>query len=306
MLSRRTAVLSLALSSAIVVPFSAPSHAAGSPQPDATASSEVVDPRPAVPAGDGFIVDLSGEGVDRWKIDFQDKTSKYREAHPDDLVGLDRLQQSLGAGPMRITYPLVRSEPFSAAEAQRLVLKARLTQGGPAQDTGFRGLKGRAIASDAFTLSNELFGSISPDEKISRGNWNFRDNWSGGANPVDISDLQLSASCWVIGSVGWNAYDYNGNNRSNYVSLRDGGLNNTSVLNVTDQVSGFVIPTDHGSHINYLRRNGCGGTPIRTQYKYEANQQGSITSVSASFGFLGVGYSGLGASLQKGTQVNQI
>lgn len=77
------------------------------PAPANDIQTPVGDVKPAadykpLPAGDGFIA----------------QTSRSKNDRPDNLVGLDNLQRSLGAGPIRTTFPLVSPTPFTPAEAQ--------------------------------------------------------------------------------------------------------------------------------------------------------------------------------------------
>lgn len=225
------------------------------------------------------------------------RISTYKSAHPDDIVGLDLFQQSMGARPTWHLLPGM-TQAVSSTEAASIIA-SRKGSVGPL-----------AVPTDSFSvgISGTYYPSW-PDWRIA-GSWNFRDNYVNGSDPDDVSNNAADpARCFNETEITFfYIYDYTNVQRSNW-SLYDAGLTqpNTTVK-INDGVSAFVTNFDHGEHVTYYEKSNasCSGSRIRAVYKYEHNQDFSSNSIGISIGWglLNLSYSGSGGStLQKSSGI---
>ncbi|WP_141658781.1 hypothetical protein [Carbonactinospora thermoautotrophica] len=96
---------------------------------------------------------------------------------------------------------------------------------------------------------------------------------------------------------------YDERNRSTRLGyLKSSNLNNKApIFGVRDHEVGFVSQADHGYMGVTLSKTCRGAREVAAAFDYEANQGGSVMSVSAGWGGLSVSYSNQGLTLQKGT-----
>ncbi|OLF15653.1 hypothetical protein BU204_20650 [Actinophytocola xanthii] len=140
------------------------------------------------------------------------------------------------------------------------------------------------------------------------GNWNFRDDYVNGSNPDDASGLatdDVDKNCWQNDGDTLSAYDY----QNNYYdqTYRHTATVNESVWQIRDRTQGFVLKSDHGTHLLHFRRIGYGcDNKMVAGYHFEHNQDGDASSwgVSISVGVMSLSYSGdAGDTLKKSTPV---
>jgi hypothetical protein len=225
------------------------------------------------------------------------RIATYKKAHPNDLVGLDKFQQTLGASPTWY-LPAGATAPISASAAQALLDSAG--QMGPT-----------AVPVDAFTVGISGTWYASSSQWRIAGSWNFRDNYVNGSDPDDVSELTADPSMCINKAMStfFYIYNYTGTQQTSNWYLYDSGVSHpTTVVRINDGVSGFVTNFDHGEHVTYFGKasSGCSSNRVRAAYKYEHNQDYSSNSISISvaWNFLSISYSGSGgSSLQKSSQV---
>lgn len=224
----------------------------------------------------------------------REQVEAYRRAHPGDLDGLDKLQQSLGAEPMKV-YMVGADGPVDAVEAERLLSVSSESSSGLAA----------AVPVDAFDvfLAVSRFDDPYVNQVNAVGSWNYRDDYVNGSAPDNISSLASESTCYNVTNTYLTARDYQGNDNSGLMYVSGGGLNGTTVAGIRDATSGFALLTDNGEHSTwYEAPPGC--FDFRAEYRLEHNQDGGgISSVSAGFGFLTITYDSGPATLQKATGV---
>ena len=76
------------------------------------------------------------------------------------------------------------------------------------------------------------------------------------------------------------------------------------IWKVNDFMSGFVMQAKNITASVVLKKSGCSGSQsVQSAWRYEANQSGTLSSISAGFGILSVSYSGSTLSVQKSSSV---
>ncbi|OUE18900.1 hypothetical protein BFL36_12730 [Clavibacter michiganensis] len=151
-----------------------------------------------------------------------------------------------------------------------------------------------------FTV-NVVTGTVG-DIVIVTGSVNWRDDFAGQGAPVDIAALRFSTNCGTLSDLTSTSTSVSGV-ATDRTTLRDAGVGtNAPIWNVDAITDGFENQVDRGSFQATYDVSTCGTTPVQAAFDYEGNQRGVITSVSASFAGLTVGYDNPGLTLRKSTQ----
>lgn len=221
------------------------------------------------------------------------KIKLYRQAHPGDIVGLDRFEQSLGATPMMT---------LDRATGRLIPVAQRSPNGSP--------FIPMSTPTDAFNLTGPYANWWGPGCGAGcsnawriEGDWNYRDNYVNGSDPDNVSSVAGSGVCFRAGDTFFGVYDYKGGNHTSLAYLYDAELNGSSVVRINDSVSGFMLYSDNGWHATwFVKASGCYNNNFYAKYLYEHNQAGgSITGIDFSWPSLTVHYSTSVDRLQKST-----
>ncbi|CAQ03052.1 hypothetical protein ACR8AL_05055 [Clavibacter sepedonicus] len=153
---------------------------------------------------------------------------------------------------------------------------------------------------DVFTV-NVVTGTVD-NIGIVTGSVNWRDEFAGQAAPVDLAALRFSTNCGTPSDLTATSTSVSGV-ATDRTTLRDAGVGtNAPIWNVDAVTDGFENQVDRGSFQARYDVSACGTTPVQAAFDYEGNQRGVITSVSASFSGLSVGYDNPGLTFGKSTQ----
>lgn len=218
---------------------------------------------------------------------------EFVEANPGDYAAHDRLAQKLFGSRVYVKFEGAKKE-VTGDVASRLIAQSQTSEVAPLGDVG--------IAS----LPIDTFTPTISRSAISSGMWvaghtTFRNDWAGQASPHDVGSLQFSApGCVVLANhaiatspLGGLGYLHSAN-----VTAK------SPVWRINDHMNGFVMQAKNVTASVVLQKSGCSGSQsISAAWRYEANQVGSITSISASFGSLSIGYSGSPLKIQKSSSV---
>jgi hypothetical protein len=205
----------------------------------------------------------------------------YTATHPDDYVGLQRTIVANGGD--TVTFAVTGHGTVSAAAAQRLRRQSAMLD----------------VPADSFDVAGSWYHvqDQSGEWWNATGTWNFRDDYVNGSDPGDASGISAKVpDCWVNDGEWINAWDYQGHRFNGALTRQNADLT-SSVYDVDDQASGFVLLTDHGSHTLSFKRHkpGCDGDPLQARYYFEHNQDGG-----GSWGF-SISFAGFGLSYNQGT-----
>ena len=217
---------------------------------------------------------------------------QYQEAHPGDLVGLDRL-----------AYKYTGKHLVASVSGHTGLLTAEVAQRAASDSADLAAASACTGGIPRFTVTIEavpLYGP--PDMRRVTGRWNFPDCWAGQRTPVDIASLAFNmADCFRMG--GHNISTYSVTGRNTYRgTLRTANVGSKApIWNVADYTTNFEMQADHGG-AGVTISDYCGGShQVGAAFDYEANAGGRVLSVSAGWGGLGVSYSGSPMTRQLGT-----
>lgn len=221
----------------------------------------------------------------------------YVQAHPEDYAGQDSLAQKLFGSRVYVSFD--GEAEVTGDIASRKIQEANRTAAGDILALAPAG----SLPTDIFTISISR-------SAISSGMWvgghtNFRSDWAGQAAPHDVGTLQFQTpACVTL------------NNHSITTSAGNGAITNlgylydakvtakSPVFKVNDYMNGFVMQAKNVTASVVLKKSGCSGAQlISAAWKYEANQGGSIGTISAGWGFLSISYGGSTLKLQKSSSV---
>ena len=227
----------------------------------------------------------------------------YQAAHPDDLAGLDKLvfhftgrHIAVRGNGMPKTLDGVQAQPYLDAARQA---DARI-------DAKAGGRKLPVAASGgipAYSVNVTAVPLMGPPSMMRiTGSWQFPDAWAGQDPPVDEASLGFTSLPTCVHQIGYavNTYTYN------MKSTNLGYLENANIANsapiwaIKDGESGFVAQAGRGN-VALTLENFCGRQQYGVTFQYDANQGGSVVSVSAGFGFLTVSYNSPGLTRNEGT-----
>lgn len=228
----------------------------------------------------------------------------YQNAHPDDLAGLDRLVfhytgrhiEVTGNG-MHGTLNGVQAQPYlDAARTADARIDARAA--------GRKAPTPAAGGIPAFSVNVTAVPLVGPPYTMRiTGSWQFPDAWAGQGSPVDEASLGFTTlpTCMHQSGYGVNTYTY-ANKSTNLGYLENANLGSSApIWAIKDGEVGFVAQAGRGN-VSVVLSNYCGAKQqYGATFNYAANQGGSVTSVSASYGLLSVGYSSPGLTRNEGT-----
>ncbi|MGC1211098.1 MAG: hypothetical protein WA890_07545 [Micromonospora sp.] len=257
------------------------------------ASTVVVGPQAGSAAGRTSAGTLTPAAAAR----AQAELDAYRSAHPDDMVGIDRILRKYGHEPMSVSVSGVTGV-LSAEEAERVIARRGAENMAAAARSG--------VPTNAFTVSVSIYGEFLGHNKNIVGQWNFRDNYVNGSDPDDVAGIEVNLNgCWKIVGTSAQVADYQGKTHNSLVWLENGGVSNGSpAWGINDSVSGFKMLTDNGQVVGKFAPlgSGCYKKQIGGQFVYEHNQDGSGgVSVSIAWGAFSVSYSNPGSKMRKST-----
>ncbi len=215
--------------------------------------------------------------------------------HPKDFVGLDKLAFKYTGKHIAVAIAGVDGE-LTAVEAQAAFA---------AQDAA-------APASIVSTLGIPNFGVWVTSVALSGGGWqfwgtwDFPDAWAGQDAPVDLAQLSFQMNpCMRMSNYAiWTYAVTTPPGSTNLGTLRSTAGFTGGLWNVADRTSGFQNLADRGTtRIEVRRGTGCpgGALQIAAAFDYESNQGGGVLSVSPSFAFFSVQYSGSPLTNHQGT-----
>lgn len=221
---------------------------------------------------------------DRDELSESDKEFiEFVESHPGEYAAQDQLAQELFGSRLYVQFEGLEREV--TGERASVIVDDTKTMGG---------------------LPPDIFAASISRSSISSGMWvgghtTFRSDWAGQAAPYDVGSLQFSApSCVTL-----NSHAIATSPRSSLGFLSDANVGAKSpIWKVNDYMSGFVMQAKNITASVVLKKSGCSGSQsISSAWRYEANQSGSLSSISAGFGFLSISYSGSTLSVQKSSSV---
>ncbi|WGT48446.1 hypothetical protein [Tessaracoccus lacteus] len=167
-----------------------------------------------------------------------------------------------------------------------------VTPGGPTACGNF--------PDDVFTVSI-VSGSVGTT-KVVTGSFNWRDSFSGQGAPLDFAALRFSSGCGTMSGHASSTKSVTGASTKR-TSLRSAGVGtNSPIWNVNATTSGFANQADVGAFTVKYDTKGCGSKKVQAAFDYEANQGGSVVSVSAGWGGLNIGYNSVGLELTKSSK----
>lgn len=212
---------------------------------------------------------------------------EFVETHPGEFAAQDQLAQKLFGSRLYVQFEGMERE-VTGAKASAMVDSAG------------------TMASTMGDLPYDIFTNYISRSQISAGMWvggstTFRSDWAGQADPYDVGSLQFSApSCITL-----NSHAIATSPHTNLGFLSDANVGAKSpIWKVHDFMNGFVMQAKNITASVILKKVGCSGVQsISSAWRYEANQSGSLSSISAAFGFLSVSYSGSTLSVQKSSSV---
>lgn len=228
-----------------------------------------------------------------------DKIGDYYLAYPEDFIGLAAVARSVGVDEPKFSFPKAGLTDLSPSQAQ---------QASSIQE----GATPYAVPVDAFTVTTAWYRSVMSDGTFNYtfiGYWNFRDNYVNGSAPDDVSAVAVGSvpTCWKHKGDKVKMADYKGKDTSSSAYRYQVDLD-SSIWQVRDRVSGFVMNSDHGQHeLTFSSpKTECDRSKVHGKYYYEKNQDGNGGwSASVSIKVLTVSYSGSkGSVLRKATAID--
>jgi hypothetical protein len=222
----------------------------------------------------------------------------YALRHPGDFVGLDRAAFAATG-----EHPVISTDerPGTATPAQATSYMRRYG-GGSQTPIPLGGIPTFSLGVAATAIGTGVVPRGKPLPYVVTGSWNFPDSWAGQASPTDEATLQFDMpSCVHMSNFHSATYTYQ-NRSTNLAFLKSSNVNNKApIWSVSDKESSFVSQADHGT-VSLQLDNTCGkAVSVGADFTYEANQGGSLVSVSAGWGFLSLSYSSAGLRRQQGT-----
>ena len=230
-----------------------------------------------------------------------DEILAYQAAHPDDLAGLEKLVHKYTG--KYLTVQLNADGSTSPTGKQMTGAKAQ-----PLIDAAKKKIDSQVSAMGgipAYTVQVYTTPLMGPPPTVRvTGHWDFPDSWAGQAAPVDVASIGMSnvQTCTHQSNFTATSTSATGVATNSLVWLENANIGSSApIWDVNDYESGFVSQADHGT-VSVTLANYCGATQsLAATFNYAANQGGSVTSVSASFGLLSVGYSSPGLTRNEGT-----
>jgi len=227
-----------------------------------------------------------------------DGVATFALRHPGDYVGLDR-EAVKATGTHAIVGTNERPGEVTPSRATTFM---RRYGGGSTTPIPLGGIPSFSLGVAATATGTGVVPRGKPLPYIVTGSWNFPDSWAGQASPTDEATLQFDMpSCVHMSNFRSATYTYK-NGSTNLAFLKSSNVNNKApIWSVSDKQSGFVAQADHGT-VSLQLDNTCGkAVSVGADFSYEANQGGSLVSVSAGWGFLSLSYSSGGLRRQQGT-----
>lgn len=228
----------------------------------------------------------------------------YQNDHPGDLAGLDKLvfhytgrHVEVAGNGIRGVLNGVQAQPYIDAANKA---DARID----AAAAGRKVLVPAAGGIPAFSINVAAVPLVGPPYTMRiTGSWQFPDAWAGQGSPVDEASLGFTAlpTCMHQNAYSVNTYTYQMKS-TNLGYLENANIGSSApIWAVKDGEVGFVAQAGRGN-VSVVLANYCGAKQqYGATFNYAANQGGSVTSVSASYGLLSVGYSNPGLTRNEGT-----
>lgn len=230
--------------------------------------------------------------------EFVDFVKQYRLVNPHDLVGLDKIVRAhTGKG---VETSVDGSAPLSATEAQERYDRFLAAESTPKTQDGVEG----AVPVDAFIVFLQTYPSPSGGAVVVMGSWDWRDDFVGQGNPMDLAAIELERPTCVEVPDPEAAAAYWDEDLGPSPTLREAGLNGGGVVwNVDARPIGFENQADHGVVTVTADAQNCPDPTVRigAAFSYEANNGGSVLGVSAGWGAFNVSYSPEATFLRKST-----
>lgn len=223
----------------------------------------------------------------------------FAETHPGDYAAQDRLAQQLFGNRLYVQFEGL-GEEVTGIQASEMIAAAQASpHANPKANAG-------GEISTLSSLPVDVFSVSISRTSITAGMWvaghtAFRSDWAGQADPHDVGTLQFSApSCITL-----NSHAIATSPKVGLGYLYDAKVSQkTPIWKVNDYMNAFVMQAKNITASVVLKKVSCAGSQsISAAWRYEANQSGSISSISASFGSLNVGYTGAPLTLQKSSSV---
>lgn len=238
---------------------------------------------------------------DEQQVSGHDLVNQYMIEHPGDYAGLQDLLErpELSGVDVRVTLDGYEGT-YSPEEAVELsndrdaAFDKPIGEGDPSVDN---------YPFDAFTV--DLLVTTSETGTAVTGSWHFRDDWNGVVAPYDVAALAFSSECVTYGSYQASTTSYSG------VSTNEAVLGSSGV---GESGPHWYVNDHHLSGDNQVHRGAvqvgvdtsdCSGT-VQAAMLYEANQGGSMISVSVAWGGLSVSYDGQSMSLEKSSPAQRV
>lgn len=161
-----------------------------------------------------------------------------------------------------------------------------------------------SIPPDAFIVTVQTYADTAGGAVTLLGSWDWRDDFVGQGDPMDVAAIQMTApDCVELSEIDAAAAFYD-EDLGPAPTLRSSGLAGDGVVwNVDARPIGFENQADHGvATVTADMQNCANGTArIGAAFTYEANTGGSVIGVGAGWGAFSVSYSGASDTLQKST-----
>lgn len=229
--------------------------------------------------------------------EFDAYVKQYRLANPHDLIGLnDIIVEHTG---QEMTTSINGSQPRTSAEAQELYDSLR-AQSSIAPE-GTMGIA--AIPTDSFVVMVQAYNSTTGNGVVIMGSWDWRDDFVGQGDPVDLAAIQINApDCVMYDDYDAAAGTWDGS-IGNDPTLRNAGLDGNAVWNVDAVPVGFENQADRGLVTLTAYTHNCpNGANVGAAFTYEANKGAGVLGVGVGWGILSVSYNGSADVLQKSSE----
>lgn len=212
---------------------------------------------------------------------------QYKAQHPTDLAGIDRLVYHYTGSHLQVMVSGV-DRVMNGQEAQRYFAVPTTY---PTDASG-----GGIPVFKLAVYVNKIYGH--PKERQLTGTWNFPDSWAGQKNPPDDATIETDLpSCYQMMNMYSDTFSTPVSGKStetNRGTLRDANLKEKSpIWDIHDYTKGFNDQADSG-YVSVIIRRKCSKahSNLGTVFAYQATEGGSVTSVSAGYGFFSVSSSG--------------
>lgn len=219
---------------------------------------------------------------------------EYAQANPEDYAGIDALSQKLFGTRYYVLLPGEKEEVTGKQAAAKKAFIDRTSD----DKYGILSLPvdtfGITVARSTVSTGVYVTGSVT-----------FKSTYAGQEAPHDVASLQFAApSCITLSNHGIGTSSTSGAT-TNVGYLSDANVaNKAPIWRINDHTVGFSNQAHRSSAYVLLRKSGCSGSQsISAAHRYEHNKNGSLASISASWGRLSLGYSGSPQTLQKSSSV---